>query len=66
MPSITNTEMVAKLRRESDAVDMNVKYKQPLGIVEPNSVCDAILFLLSDQSNAISGTSIKVNNGESY
>jgi len=66
LPSITNTEMVAKLRTESDAIDMNVKYKQPLGIVQPDDVCNAILFLLSEQSNAISGTLMKVNNGESY
>jgi NAD(P)-dependent dehydrogenase (short-subunit alcohol dehydrogenase family) len=66
MPSITNTEMVAKLRKESDAIDMNVKYKQPLGIIEPDRVCNAIIFLLSDLSNAISGTCLKVNNGESY
>lgn len=66
MPSITNTEMVAKLRTQSDAIDMNVKYRQPLGIVQPDDVCNGILFLLSDLNNAISGTGLKINNGESY
>lgn len=66
MPSITNTEMVAKLRTQSDAIDTNVKYKQPFGIVEPESVCNAVMFLLSNASCTISGTTIKVNNGEAY
>lgn len=66
MPSITNTEMVAKLRTQSEAIDMNVKYKQPLGIVQPDDVCEAIIFLLSDNSRAISGASLRVNNGEAY
>lgn len=66
MPSITNTEMVAKLRTQSEAIDMNVKYKQPLGIVQTDDVCEAIIFLLSDNSKAISGASLRVNNGEAY
>lgn len=66
MPSITNTEMVAELRTLSDAVDLNVKYKQPLGIVDPKELAKNILFLLSDASNSISGTAMRVNNGEAY
>ena len=66
MPSTTNTEMVAKLRKESDAIDMNVKYKMPFGILYPDDVAKTILFLLSDESNAMSGVCVPVNNGEVY
>lgn len=66
MPSTTNTEMVAKLRKESDAIDVNIKYKMPFGILQPSDVCDVVMFLLSDQSRGISGTAVKVNNGEAY
>ena len=66
MPSTTNTEMVAKLRKESDAIDMNVKYKMPFGILNPDDVARTILFLLSDESKAMSGVCIPVNNGEVY
>lgn len=66
MPSTTNTEMVAKLRKESDAIDMNVKFKMPFGILNPDDVARTILFLLSDESKAMSGVCIPVNNGEVY
>ena len=66
MPSTTNTEMVAKLRKESDAIDMNVKYKMPFGILNPDDVAKTILFLLSDESKAMSGVCVPVNNGEVY
>lgn len=66
MPSTTNTEMVAELRKQSDAIDLNVKYKQPFGIVDPNEVAKNILFLLSDDSSSISGIALPVNNGEVY
>ena len=66
MPSATNTEMVAKLRKESNAIDMNVKYKMPFGILSPNDVAKTILFLLSDESKAMSGVCVPVNNGEVY
>lgn len=66
MPSTTNTEMVAELRRQSDAIDLNVKYKQPFGIVDPNEVAKNVLYLLSDDSASISGIALPVNNGEVY
>ena len=66
MPSTTNTEMVEKLRKQSDAIDMNVKYKMPFGILEPDDVAKTILYLLSDDSSAISGIQLPVNNGEVY
>ena len=66
MPSTTNTEMVAELRKKSDAIDLNVKYKQPFGIIEPENVAKTILFLLSDESKAMSGVCVPVNNGEVY
>lgn len=66
MPSTTNTEMVEKLRKQSDAIDMNVKYKMPFGILEPDDVAKTILYLLSDDSLAISGIQLPVNNGEVY
>lgn len=66
MPSITNTEMVSRLRKESDSIDINVKYKMPLGILQPSDISRIILFLLSNQSNGISGVCIPVNNAEIY
>lgn len=66
MPSTTNTEMVAKLRKQSDAIDLNVKYKMPFGILNPNDIAKTIIFLLSDDSSAISGITMPVNNGEVY
>ena len=66
MPSTTNTEMVEKLRKQSDAIDMNVKYKMPFGILEPADVAKAILYLFSDDSSAISGILLPVNNGDVY
>jgi len=66
MPSITNTEMVAELRTQSEAIDLKVKYNQPFGIIDPKELAKTILFLLSDASNTISGTAMRVNNGEAY
>lgn len=66
MPSTTNTEMVAKLRQQSDAIDANVKYKMPFGILSPQDIANAIIYLLSDDSSAISGIQLPVNNGEVY
>lgn len=66
MPSTTNTEMVAKLRKQSDAIDLNVKYKMPFGILNPDDIAKTIMFLLSDDSSAISGITMPVNNGEIY
>ena len=66
MPSTTNTEMVAKLRKQSDAIDANVKYKMPFGILSPSDIANAIMYLLSDDSSAISGIQLPVNNGEVY
>lgn len=66
LPSITNTEMVKKLRMQSDAIDKNVQYKMPFGILEPDDLCKCISFLLTSDSSAISGTTLVVNNGEIY
>ena len=66
MPSTTNTDMVAKLRQQSDAIDANVKYKMPFGILNPKDIANAIMYLLSEDSSAISGIQLPVNNGEVY
>lgn len=65
MPSITNTEMVSKLRQQSDAIDANVKYKMPFGILEPRDIIKGILYLLSDECK-LTGVTMPVNNGEIY
>lgn len=65
MPSITNTEMVSKLRQESDAIDVNVRYKMPFGILDPNDIVKQILYLLSDDCK-LTGVTLPVNNGEIY
>lgn len=66
MPSTTNTEMVAKMREQSDAIDMNVKYRMPFGILNPEDVANNVMYLLSDESSAISGIQLPVNNGDVY
>ena len=66
MPSTTNTEMVAKMREQSEAIDMNVKYRMPFGILDPVDVAKNVLYLLSDESSAISGVQLPVNNGDVY
>lgn len=66
MPSITETEMVAALRKQSPSIDLNVTYRQPFGILKPEDVTKAILYLLSDDSHGISGVLLPVNNGEVY
>ena len=66
MPSVTNTEMVAELRKQSDAIDRNVQYKQPFGILDPDDIAKNVLYLLSDDSLSISGIALPVNNGEVY
>lgn len=66
LPSTTNTEMVAELRKQSDAIDLNVRYKMPFGILSPDDIAKTVLFLLSDYSSAISGIQMPVNNGEVY
>ena len=65
MPSITNTEMVANLRKQSDAIDANVRYKMPFGILQPEDIVNAILHLLSDDCT-LNGVALPVNNGEIY
>ena len=66
LPSATETELIQKLRNVSTAIDTNIAYKQPFGIIDPNDVGNVVLFLLSDYSKAISGTLISVNNGDVY
>ena len=66
MPSTTNTEMVARLREQSDAIDLNVKYRMPFGILNPEDVANNVLYLLSEISSAMSGILLPVNNGEVY
>lgn len=66
MPSITQTEMVEKLRAQSDALDINIKYKQPFGIIMPEEVSDLVVFLLSSDSKAMSGVIVPLNNGDTY
>lgn len=66
LPSATETELIKKLRTISSAVDTNIAYKQPFGIIDPNDVGNVILFLLSDYAKAISGVQISVNNGDVY
>lgn len=66
MPSITQTEMVEKLRSQSEALDLNVKYKQPFGIIMPEQVSNLVVFLLSSDSKAMSGVIVPLNNGDVY
>lgn len=62
-PTVTNTPM--SLVGWSDPVKAsNMRSKIPLGrFAEPEEVCDAVLYLLSDHSSMITGTVLPVDGG---
>ena len=57
------TEMLEKLREESDNLDEKIKAHSPLGVIPADRVCDMIEFLLSDCSSYITGAALPVDAG---
>lgn len=57
------TEMLQKLRLESQNLDEKIKQHTPLGIVPIDEVCEMIEFLLSESANHITGASMPIDGG---
>lgn len=64
-PGVTDTPMLDELRTQSDNLEAKVKEKQMLGIIPPQNIGKAVIFLLSDGSDFLSGTEWVLDGGDS-
>lgn len=62
MAAAVNTPMAQKARETNAAIGAS-DFTAPLGITEPYEVANTILFLLSDATKTITGTSILIDGG---
>ena len=62
MAAAVNTPMAQKAREMNASVGAS-EFSAPLGITEPYEVANTILFLLSDATKTITGTSILIDGG---
>ena len=62
MPAAVNTPLAQKAREMSTSVGVS-GFTAPLGMTEPYEVANTILFLLSDATQTITGTSILIDGG---
>lgn len=62
MPAAVNTPM-AQRARETNVTVGAASFESPLGITDPYEVANTILFLLSDATKTITGTSILIDGG---
>jgi NAD(P)-dependent dehydrogenase (short-subunit alcohol dehydrogenase family) len=62
MAAAVNTPMAQRARETNAAVGAS-SFEAPLGITEPYEVANTILFLLSDATKTITGTSIRIDGG---
>lgn len=62
MAAAVNTPMAQRAREANDAVGAS-SFEAPLGITEPYEVANTILFLLSDATRTITGTSVLIDGG---
>ena len=62
MAAVVNTPMAQKARETNAAIGAS-DFTAPLGITEPYEVANTILFLLSDATKTITGTSILIDGG---
>lgn len=62
MAAAVNTPMAQRARESNDAVGAS-SFEAPLGITEPYEVANTILFLLSDATKSITGTSVLIDGG---
>ncbi|MDR1514369.1 MAG: SDR family oxidoreductase [Synergistaceae bacterium] len=67
-PSIVNTPMKENFTAfiGENAFNEKIEKGMPLGLIEPDDVANSVLFLLSDESNKISGALIEINSGGSF
>jgi NAD(P)-dependent dehydrogenase (short-subunit alcohol dehydrogenase family) len=62
-PAYTDTQMFAKIKEQFGKFIQPALNKQILGIVDPQSVADAIVFLLSDSARFITGQTLPIDAG---
>lgn len=62
-PAYTNTQMFVNIKEQFGKFIQPALNKQILGIVDPQSVADAIVFLLSDSAKFITGQSLPIDAG---
>jgi 3-oxoacyl-[acyl-carrier protein] reductase len=62
-PGIVDTEMIAWLRSDPDALERAIETIPLRRIGTPDEVCDAMLFLLSDSARYITGHTLVVDGG---
>ena len=62
MAAAVNTPMAQRARENNAAVGASL-FKSPLGITEPYEVANTIVFLLSDATKTITGTSLLIDGG---
>lgn len=65
IPGAVETELLHELRLKSTNFDENTKKQQPLGIIPPDRVSKLIAFLLSDDSDFITGSLYTIDGGYS-
>ncbi len=57
------TEMLERLRLESENLDEKIKQHSPLGIINIDEICDMVEYLLSDSAIHITGASMPIDSG---
>jgi len=66
-PNFVNTPMMDGFKASigEDAFNDRVGKNMPLGMIEPDDVADAVMFLLSDGSRRITGNLMEISSGGS-
>jgi len=62
-PGVVNTTMLNDLRAKSVGLDEKIKTNQPLGIIPPENVANAVMFLLSEGSDFLTGAEWVLDGG---
>ena len=63
MPGVVDTPMALNARIISQTVGGETNEQQPLGNTQPREIANLVAFLLSDATNTITGTSIRIDGG---
>ncbi|MDY4784953.1 SDR family oxidoreductase [Pygmaiobacter massiliensis] len=62
-PSATDTPLLTNLKIHSTNLEEKIRATQPLGMIPPDAVAQAIMFLLSDASSYLTGTDLVYDGG---
>lgn len=62
-PGVTDTPMVENLRAASENFEEKLKGSQPLGAIPPAHIAKAVLFLLSENADYLTGTELLYDGG---